>query len=304
MKKSIIAVLICAIIIFSACSAAKEVSIHDIESIRVPDEVISVDELDIDTAISFLMMEHGIYTDKSKDSETIEDGDIVDVTAGTLSGEKSELVLFIGTDIEPELEASVLGKRVGFECAVEDSALWSSIRVNRIMEYAEELSDAIATEYFNGKSVSEIRQETEADIAAHRYFEYVVAQLIEHSTVSGYDKEMTEYANRVSKKLTQVLSQSNESLSEYVSEEYGLTLKDFEAALRENYREYLILRKVIEDAGQAVAPEEYSGYLTYYAEAWGLDAKDAEELFGQEYIYLQVYLDMLFNIVQQSRGLE
>lgn len=301
----VVAVLIViSVIVQTACAPAKEIVLYDYKNVTIPAEVYTASESDVDAAVYFMLMEKEVFVTKTENGGLAEEGDVVEATCRRTSGEIEELTLCIGAGAEPELEAAAIGKAEGADITIMNNHSWIDIHINSVKCFADELTNDIARSYFDGKSISALRDEARADIEAHRRFEYVVNALSEKSTVKGYDKEMHQYVNRVCSTITKHLSEEGVTLSEYVDEVYGISVSGYKDAIKENYRNYLIFKEVIEEEGLTVTEELYSGCLNDYADAWGLSIEEAEELYGNEYIYLQVCLDLLFDVMQQTSGLE
>ena len=287
-----------------ACVPVKEIMLYDYKNVEIPAEVYIASESDIDAAVYFMLMEKEVFVTKTSNGGLAEEGDIVEAACRRTSGDIEVLTLCIGAEAEPDLEAAVVGKSEGEDVPVLNNDLWTDIHINSVKCFADELTDDIVGRYFEGRSISELRDEARADIEAHRRFEYVVNALSEKSIVKGYDKEIQQYVNRVCSTITKHLSVEGVTLSEYVDEVYGISVSGYKDAIKENYRNYLILKEVIEREGLTITEELYSGCLNDYADAWGLSIEEAEELYGNEYIYLQVCLDLLFDAIQQTSDLE
>ena len=298
------ALIVLSLFIQTACAPEKEINLYDFRNAVIPADTYVASESDIDVAVGFMLMEKEVLVTKKENGGMAEEGDVVEASCRNHSGDIETITIFLGSGNEPSLEEAVMGKLAGADAPVLNSDSWSNAHVNSVKCFAEELTEAIAKKYFGGKSISDIRDEVRDDIEAHRRYEYLVSAISENSEVKGYDREMKQYVAQVCSILTTHLSAEGITLSEYVNEVYGMSVSGYKNAIKENYRNYLIFKEVIDNEELTVTEELYSSCLNDYAEAWNLSTEEAEELYGSEYIYLQVCLDLLYEAIEQTNTLE
>lgn len=271
-------------------------------------ETVAVTEEDIDEAVESLVDEY-TTTEEITDRTDVQNGDIANIDyEGKIDGVAFEggtdtgFDLEIGSDsfidgFEDGLIGAKVGETVDVKVTFPDPYLNNTelsgkeavftVTVNAIQkEVVPELTDAFIAEKTDSATIAEYREaqrtQLETDNAEYAQYEKEEAAwsaVLANCAVKEYDKDLVK-SNAISYKeyVSYMVSYSGGSLEDYVAEQMGSTMEEFDAEAVEQgkiaQKEELLVEAIAEKEGLELTDEEYAEGVKDTYENYGYDNED------------------------------
>ncbi len=299
-RYQIVVIILC--LILASCGINKKITLVDISKIKLPDYVTQISDEDMSAAIQIQIDDKQALIIKDDNNAIVEDGDVVTIKLNPAYENSDILIIEIGYDEIKGIDEALLNKHLHNTFDFKIDAKLYTMEIIKISYYADKITDEIAKQYFSCNTSEEAIDAIRKDIVYHRAFDYAYEVLISSSKVTGYDNEINEYAEGVFHRLSEHLKEDNTDIDDYVHDVYDADTEAYKQALKNVYREYLILGEFFRQENIDFSDEQVKRYLEICADMFEESESVFQEIFGIEYIYYLMYYDASVDVIVEKFG--
>ncbi len=283
--KLLVIILLLISVFLTACSIQQEVDLCDYKNIKIPSETLVVSDEDIDTSIRMQLLEKKATISKEVNQNIIENDDVVTIH---ISGEQikdEEITIIVGSDEFAEgFDSQILGKKLGESYTISLKEHKYEVTVCTIRKLAEIITDELANKYFNVQTAKDVIENTKKEIIQHRAIDYAYLYLLNNSSVRVNNKNRDEYVQKILSKLSNDAEQSDQSVDEYIQNEFEMTIDEYKESIISFYDELLILEAFLAQEGESVSEKDIQNYTEKLSQELEMTTEEIITLYGEEVV--------------------
>ena len=313
---------------FSSCSSSVStmpddyialdyVILPDYMACEIPAEDMEITEEEITLSIRMELQLMGVYDKKNND--TVETDDIVVLTLKYVDEEEVITVwdseeYYIGTEEYIDFEKQILGRKTGEQFSFKwnlnripgfknkDKEVYVYIYIENICVPILDLTEDIAYNYFDGKTIQEVRELFAVKIQNWRKWDIIEQYLLENTIIKGAPVQKDIYVKREMEFDRKYAASKGISFDEYL-DSIGYTETEYQENIEQFYYEMMLYKALAEREGLICSDKEFQEKLLELSEGLRMSEKEVLEEYGEEYIYYIYRYDNLKEIIPQELNL-
>ncbi len=295
-------------------TALDYVILPDYLSCEISNEDMIVTENDVTLSISMELQCMGITA--PKENGIAEPDDILILTLRYTDDEESVTwveseLYYLGFEEYAALESHLLGTKTGDSISFYDSlsilpgyethgeTVWFEIDIEDIRVPVLELTEEIARDCFDGKTVQEVRDLFVTKIQTWRKWDIIETYLLENTVMEGAPPQKELYVENMMRAAKNYAVNQGMDLTAYL-ETIGLTEEEYREETELFYYEMMLYKALAEQEQLSCSEEDYQAKLTELAEGFCLSEEEVLEENGVEYVYYLYRYELLKESIPQK----
>lgn len=273
------------------------VQLVDISNMKISSDEIEVTEEDVNKAVETFIYMNEILIEKN---ETVETGDVVDLTVKNNGKENDYTDVTVGEDeVLDGLDKQLLGMSKGCTKEIFINNETYVVTICSIETYPSELTDAIVKEFTEYDTVHEFKKYIKGTIQSKRVEEEAYFSLVHNSAVIKEPTGLKIYVENMMSYYESAAQSCKMTLEDYLKSAYEFDEQECRQKLEDFYYEMLIVNAFAKKINVFPSEQQMEEWISQLAEEESCSSKEIAEGYGEEYLnYSYCYSEVCLYLVE------